>query len=240
MLVLDYDQLLAISRNGAEHDQQSSSNSRRDDGRESDWEVAKACEESMGPNGNGFVAVRGMKNYATRRNRLLRLVQKLALLPNSERATILKVISKPLSNFFFQHFAKTGLSSSEAVWVFRVWDIFCNAIKQKHSPETTLHLQIHQSFPFHLSVYAAANSSAKFENYVIRLFKFFGKIDYASDYVALRYIHNQSYMSECVSSRKWCLCNDCLSCGLGHQRHLSCSHAPCSRYFSEGHTMSWI
>jgi len=94
MLVLDYDQLVRIAR---KDDQQSTSVSegepRPDEGRESsDWE-AKACEEAMGANGTGLVAVRGMKNYASLRIRLLRLAQQLALMPNSERATILKVIN---------------------------------------------------------------------------------------------------------------------------------------------------
>lgn len=92
MLVLDYDQLVGFAR---KYEQQSTSVSvgepRPDEGRESsDWEVAKACEEAMGPNGSGLVAVRGMKNYASLRIRLLRLAQQLALMPNSERATILK------------------------------------------------------------------------------------------------------------------------------------------------------
>lgn len=98
MLVLDYDQIVAIVR---KHDELSHGTSlsvekaSRDEGW--DWEMAKACEEAMGPNGNGFVAVSGMRNYVSLRNRLLSLAQKLALMPNSERAMILKVTT-PFQN----------------------------------------------------------------------------------------------------------------------------------------------
>ena len=97
MLVLDYHQLVAISLHGSKYDEQSNGavllmgEPGRDGGREPDWGVTEACMEALGPNGNGFVAVKGMNNYSTLRSRLLRLAQKLALMPNLERAAILKV-----------------------------------------------------------------------------------------------------------------------------------------------------
>lgn len=96
MLVLDYHQLVAISRNGSNYDQQSGGAllsvevPGRDGGGEPDWGMAVACVEAVGPNGDGFVAVKGMKNYASLRSRLLRLAQRLALMPDLERAAILK------------------------------------------------------------------------------------------------------------------------------------------------------
>lgn len=102
MLVLDYDQLVANLR---EHDQLSNDTSLsvKKPSRNEGWdrEMAKACQKAMGPNGNGFVAVSGMRNYVSLRNRLLILAQKLALMPNSERAIILKVTT-PFITFCLQ------------------------------------------------------------------------------------------------------------------------------------------
>lgn len=98
MLVLDYHQLVALSRHGSNPHQRNngallSVQEPGDDGRaEPDWGVADSCMEAMGPNGDGFVAVRGMRDYASLRSRLLRLAQTLALMPTSERAAVLKVI----------------------------------------------------------------------------------------------------------------------------------------------------
>jgi len=123
MLVLDYDQLVTIAR---KYDQQSHSTllsveePRRDGDRgTSDWERAKACEEAMGPNGDGFVVVRGIQNYTSLRNRLLPLAQKLALMPNSERATILKVIN-PSQTSSISILRKRALLPLRPVRVFRV------------------------------------------------------------------------------------------------------------------------
>ena len=82
MLEVDYEQLLAHlgiafgnPQNGLPHP-----------------DLAQACMRALGPNGEGVVAVRGMKDYESLRGRLLQLAHKLALLPHPQRLKILKVV----------------------------------------------------------------------------------------------------------------------------------------------------
>lgn len=56
-------------------------------------DLAQACMRALGPQGEGVVAVRGMKDYESLRGRLLPLAHKLALLPHAQRLKILKVLA---------------------------------------------------------------------------------------------------------------------------------------------------
>uniref|UniRef100_A0A7I4CBD6 Isopenicillin N synthase-like Fe(2+) 2OG dioxygenase domain-containing protein n=1 Tax=Physcomitrium patens TaxID=3218 RepID=A0A7I4CBD6_PHYPA len=65
MLVLDYNLLVSISRSSQPKLEQSSSDGASLElDEEPEFSLAKACVEAMGPAGEGFVAVRGMENYA--------------------------------------------------------------------------------------------------------------------------------------------------------------------------------
>jgi hypothetical protein len=150
MLVLDYHQLVAISRNGSNCDQQSGGallsveEPGRDGGGGPDWGMADACVEAVGPNGDGFVAVKGMKNYASLRSRLLRLAQRLALMPDLERAAILKV-QNLVQNLFYEDIEKMGPSPARwaSLWVLRVWVFFpLSRQLEKRFPKIAIYFQV--------------------------------------------------------------------------------------------------
>lgn len=55
-------------------------------------DMGQVCMEAVGPSGQGFIAVRGVRGYDSLRGRLLPLARKLALMPNVRRLAVLKVL----------------------------------------------------------------------------------------------------------------------------------------------------